>query len=105
MKKELHAVEFDGTTFGMSVDASTEAYKKFKKSVIKENATDYYGKEIALLTVHYILLAGIMEEARWLVSEKQLINKFMIDGFRSNEYIYVKYTDKPLDFRERFRLS
>ena len=33
MTKALEAIEFDGTTFGMSVDAGAETYKKFKAQV------------------------------------------------------------------------
>ncbi len=37
MEKKLHAVQFDGLTFGMKIDTGTEAYKNFKKSLKYEN--------------------------------------------------------------------
>lgn len=99
MVKELHAVEFDGITFGMPVDASTEAYKKFKKSIKKESAISYYGDEMLIRTVPYLNLAAIMQEAHWLVSERKCFNKICIDGL--GDEIYVKYSDENIDFRSR----
>lgn len=101
MQKELHAIEFDGTTFGMSIETSTKAYEIFKKSIKKEKGIDYFGNEILLKVVPYLNLSAIMNEAHWLVSELHCFNKFSIDGL-GNEDIYVKYSDEFLDFRKRF---
>lgn len=101
MSKHLHAVEFDGTTFGMEVEVSTEAYKKFKKSVKSEKAYSIFGDEFKCLTVPYLMLGAIMKEAHWLVTERMDFNKITIVGFKSGEEIYVKYSDKPIDFRNR----
>lgn len=100
MAKELHAVEFDETTFGMPIDATTEAYKKFKQSIKKESAISYFGNEMLIKTVPYLNLASIMQEAHWLVSEKRCFNKIRIDGL-GDEEIYVKYSDEIIDFRDR----
>ena len=43
MYKALKAIEFDGTTFGMSVDAGTETYKKFKAQVKEEEIISIFG--------------------------------------------------------------
>lgn len=100
MAKELHAVEFDETTFGMPIDATTEAYKKFKQSIKTESAISYFGNEMLIKTVPYLNLASIMQEAHWLVSEKRCFNKIRIDGL-GDEEIYVKYSDEIIDFRNR----
>lgn len=101
MAKHLHAVEFDGTTFGMSIDTSTIAWKKFKKSVKYEPVISCFGDEFEWFTVPYLMLAAIMQEAHWLVSEVKDFDKFTIDGFNDGYEIYVKYTDEPIDFRNR----
>lgn len=99
MAKELHAVQFDGITFGMNVETNTIVYRNFKKQIKREKAIDIYDREVEVLCVPYLFLAAIMQEAHWIVSEKKLFNKFTIDGL-GNEEIYVKYTD-TLDFRKR----
>jgi len=101
MSKHLHAVEFDGTTFGMEIETDTVAYRKFKVQVKCEKVISAFGTEIKELTVPYLFLAAIMREAHWLVSELKDFNKFCIDGFKDGAFIYVKYTD-TLDFRDRF---
>ena len=100
MGKDLHAVQFDGITFGMSIETNTVMYKNFKKNIKREKAIDIYDREVEVLCVPYLLLAAIMEEAHWLVSERKLFNKFTIDGLFFEEEIYVKYTE-ILDFRKR----
>lgn len=101
MSKHLHAVEFDGTTFGMEIEVNTVAYKNFKKSVKYEKCISCFGDEIQALTVPYLMLGAIMREAHWLVTEKMDFNEVKIDGFKNGEKIYVKYSDKPIDFRNR----
>ena len=101
MSKNLHAVDFDGTTFGMEIETNTIAYRKFKKEVKCDKVISVFGTEVKEYTVPYLLLAAIMREAHWLVSELRQFNKFCIDDFKEGKYIYVKYTD-VLDFRNRF---
>lgn len=100
MTKDLHAVEFDGTTFGMSINTDTTAYKNFKKQIKSERAVDAFGKEFVARTVPYLALASIMGKAHWLVSELKSFNKIRIDGYM-DEDIYIKYTNE-LDLRDRF---
>lgn len=101
MKKELHAIEFDGTTFGMYIETDSIPYIKFKSCIKNETVIDAFGGDIKAFTVPYLFLAAIMREAHWLVSDLKSFNKFTIDGLKGGEFIYVKYTD-VLDFRERF---
>lgn len=101
MTKNLHAINFDGTTFGMDIDTSTTPYRKFKSMVKIEKVINRYGAEAYKPTVPYLFLAAIMREAHWLVSELKDFDKFCIEGFMDETFIYVKYTD-VLDFRDRF---
>lgn len=99
--KSLHAVAFDGMTFGMEIDTSTTAWKKFKTSIKIESCIGKFGTEVRVLTVPYLNLSAIMQGAYWLVSENKEFNKIKIDGFNDDCDIYVKYSDEPIDFRKR----
>lgn len=101
MSKHLHAIEFNGTTFGMEIETDTAAYRKFKSQVKIEKVINEFGAESYKLTVPYLFLAAIMRESHWLVSERKDFDKFYIEGFMDDTFIYVKYTN-VLDFRERF---
>lgn len=103
MYKMLNAVEFDGTTFGMEIETNTVQYKRFKESIQSENCINIFGEQMKsqVLTVPYMILASIMDEAHWLVSEEKCFNKIHIDRLRNGEEIYVKYSDEPMDFRNR----
>lgn len=103
MKKQMHAVQFDGTTFGMPIDITTAAYKNFKKNIKIESAVNYFGTEFKIKTVPYLLLASIMEDAQWLVSEDKCFNSFYI-GNNTKDIVYVKYSDNVIDFRCRKRV-
>lgn len=98
--KHLHAVMFDGTTFGMEIEANTQTYRNFKKSIKREKAIGVFDTPINVMTVSYLSLAAIMREAHWMVSESKLFDKIEIDGL-SEKYIYVKYSDEPIDFEKR----
>lgn len=103
MSKHLHAVEFDGNTFGMEIETDTAAYRKFKSQVKYEKVISISGVEMKAYTVPYLFLAAIMREAHWLVSEKKDFNKIWIEDFKEGVIIYVKYTDTDtMDLRDRF---
>lgn len=99
MKKRLHAVQFDGLTFGMPIDASTEAYKFFKKFLKYEVCTSIFGDEISVRVIPFEMLGAIMGEAHWLVTEGRYFDYIEIDGLQDK--IYVRYSDEPIDFRHR----
>lgn len=100
MSKHLHAVQFDGITFGMEIETDTVAYKNFKKSVSIETVIHPLGFKERIRTVPYLILASVMRDAHWLVSERKLFNKINIDDFLDGGVIYVKYTDS-FDFNKR----
>lgn len=99
MKKKLHAVQFDGMTFGMDIDTGTEAYKNFKKALKYENCTGVFGDEIPVRVILNTKLGAIMGGAHWLVTEGHYFDYVKIDGFKDE--IYIKYTEAPIDFRHR----
>lgn len=101
MGKHLHAVEFDGTTFGMEVEVNTKAWRNFKNAVKREKCISSTGKEIHRHTVPFMKLGAIMREAHWLVTERHSFDRFYINGFLDDIVVYVKYTDEPIDFRNR----
>lgn len=101
MSKHLHAIEFDGTTFGMEIETNTIAYKNFKKSVKYEECISIFGDKIQEFTIPYLMLGAIMEQAHWLVTENMSFDCIQIDGFRNGEKIYVKYSNEMINFRNR----
>lgn len=101
MDKALHAVEFDGTTFGMTVEASSMSYKLFKKQIVEEDAIDVCGNAFRVLAVSAVWLGTIMGIAHWKVTEAKHIDYFVIDGLRNDRKIYVKYDDDVIDYRVR----
>ncbi len=101
MAKHLHAVQIDGTTFGMELKTDTRAWRKFKAAVKIEPYISILGDESRCIAVPYMALAACMEKAHWLVSEYKSFNYIIIDGFFNNAKIYVKYEDGIRDFRDR----
>jgi len=67
---ELHMKEFDGTTFGMAVEASSPAFKRMKKNAFtgKVTPTGWHHERTARC-VHAADVAAVMGQAGWLVSE------------------------------------
>lgn len=101
MNKALRAIEFDGTTFGMSVDAGSTVYKRFKAQIKEEEIIGIEGKCFKGLTVPAVWVGAIMGEAHWLATEIRSFNKICIEGMKNEEYIYVKYDDEIIDTRIR----
>ena len=67
---DLHMREFDGTTFGMSVEASSPAFRRMKKNAftgkIKPRGS---WSERTVRCVRAADVAAVMGYAGWLVSE------------------------------------
>ena len=99
--KHFHAVEFDGITFGMDIDAQSNAYRAFKKHIVCDRIINSFGYEVKVLTVPYLYVAALMGESHWLVSERKLFDKISIEGLYDGAYIYVKYKEGLIDFRDR----
>lgn len=88
--KHFRAVHSYGVSFGMDIDARSEAYRLLKKNTKPKTVTGLFGIEVNILTAPYQYVAGIMREAGWLVAEKQSFNKFTLDG---GEEIFIEYPD------------
>ncbi len=64
--------EFDGITFGMSVAASSPAFKRMKKNAFTGKVTPHGSCiERTVRCVRAADVAAVMGDAGWLVSEKQ----------------------------------
>ena len=97
MSKDLRAVQFDGITFGMQIEASG-AYRKFRNHIKPEKAMSITGSVVTILTVPAEWLGAIMGEAHWLVTEGKYFDTIRIDN---GEKVYVKYDEEPIDFNTR----
>jgi len=70
MKMNLHLKQFDGSTFGMSVEASAPAFRRMKKNAFTGKVTPH-GSRIERIArcVRAADVAAVMGHAGWLVSE------------------------------------
>jgi len=67
---DLHLKQFDGTTFGMSVEASAPAFRRMKKNVFIGKVTPHGSCfERTARCVRAADVAAVMGHAGWLVSE------------------------------------
>lgn len=67
---DLHMREFDGTTFGMSVEASSPAFKRMKKNVFTGEIMRCRGLfKQTVRCVRAADVAAVMGDAGWLVRE------------------------------------
>ena len=67
---DIHMREFDGTTFGMSVEASSPAFKRMKRNVFTGEIVRCRGLfKQTVRCVRAADVAAVMGEAGWLVSE------------------------------------
>lgn len=69
---DLHMREFDGTTFGMSVETSSTAFKRMKRNAFTGEIMRCYGLfKQTVRCVRAADLAAVMGEVGWLVSEER----------------------------------
>ena len=67
---DLHLREFDGTTFGMSVEASSPAFKRMKRNAFTGEIVRCRGLfKQTVRCVRAADVAAVMGQAGWLVSE------------------------------------
>lgn len=85
---DLHMREFDGITFGMSVDASAPAFKRMKKNAFIGKVTPHghHFKRTARC-VRAADVATVMGSAGWLVSEARCMETIRWGGDGSEYYI------------------
>ena len=64
--------EFDGTTFGMSVEASSPAFRRMKKNAFTGKVKPHGSCiERTVRCVRAVDVTAVMGHAGWLVSERQ----------------------------------
>lgn len=69
---ELHLKEFNGITFGMSVEASSPAFRRMKKNAFTGKVTPHgWHHERTARCVHAADVAAAMGSCGWLVSERR----------------------------------
>ena len=88
--------EFSGTTFGMSVEASSPAFRRMKRNAftakIKPRGSWI---ERTVLCVRAADVAAVMGEAGWLVSELRCMETIRWGNDRTEYYIiYEKGSEK-----------
>ena len=67
---DLHMREFDGTTFGMSVEVSSPAFRRMKRNAFIGEIMRCRGLfKQSVRCVRATVVAAVMGEAGWLVSE------------------------------------
>ena len=85
---DLHMRQFDGTTFGMSVEASTPAFRRMKKNVFTGRVTPRGSCiERTVRCVRAADVAAIMGHAGWLVSERQEMETIRWGNDTTEHYI------------------
>lgn len=97
---DLHMVEFNGTTFGMPVEASSPAFRRMKRNVFTREITLHGGwvKRTARC-VRAADVAAVMGPVGWLVSEAREMETIQW-GADSNKY-YIIYEGKSDDTDKR----
>lgn len=89
---DLHMREFDGTTFGMSVEASSLTFKRMKRSTFTGEIMRCNGLfKQTVRCVRATDVAAVMGEAGWLVSKERCM-KTIRWGNGPTEY-YIIYEE------------
>jgi len=93
MKMDLHMKQFDGTTFGMSVEASAPAFRRMKKNAFTGKVTPHGSCfERTVRCVRAADVAAVMGRAGWLVSEERCMETIRW-GHDTTEY-YIIYEER-----------
>lgn len=91
----LHMTQFDGTTFGMSVNGNSPAFRRMKKNIftadVKLHSRCFLKK---MRCVKSKDLAAVMCECGWQITEKKCMETVQWDG--SDEH-YIDYSDTKED--------
>lgn len=93
---DLHMREFDGTTFGMSVEASSPAFRRMKKNVFTGEIMRCGGLfKQTVRCVRAADVAAVMGAAGWLVRELQCMETIRWGNDGTEYYIiYEKGSEK-----------
>ena len=85
---DLHMKMFDGTTFGMSVEASSPAFRRMKKNAFTGKVTPHGSRiERTARCVRAADVAAVMGCAGWLVSERREMETIRWGNNETEHYI------------------
>lgn len=87
MSKHLRGYCKDGTTFGMEVDG-VRASKVVKKAEYMSHINQY-GHKVGTLCIKAPLIASLMGEAAWLITERQDFTHVQFDDGAKYKVIYL----------------
>ena len=92
---DLHMVMFDGTTFGMSVEASSPAFKRMKRNAFTGRVTPHRSRiERDARCVLAADVAAVMGQAGWLVSERREMETIRWGHDETEHYIIYEEGEK-----------
>jgi len=84
----LHMKQFDGITFGMSVEASSPAFRRMKKNAFTGKVTPHGSHfERTARCARAADVAALMGHAGWLVSEGRYMETIRWGGDGTEHYI------------------
>ena len=85
---DLHMRQFDGTTFGMSVEASSPAFRRMKKNAFTGTVIPS-GRSTprTVRCVRAVDVAAVMGQAGWLVSEGRYMETIRWGNDPTEHYI------------------
>ena len=85
---DLHMKQFDGTTFGMAVAASSPAFRRMKKNSFNRKMALHGGIiERTVRCVRAADVAAVMGDAGWLVSEGRYMETIRWGDDQTEHYI------------------
>lgn len=85
---DLHMREFDGTTFGMSVEVTSPAFRRMKRNAFTGEIMRCRGLfKQTIRCVRAADVAAVMGEAGWLVSELRCMETIRWENDRTEYYI------------------
>ncbi len=92
---DLHMVMFDGTTFGMSVEASSPAFRRMKRNIFSKKVTPRWSTiERPVRCVRAADVAAVMGQAGWLVSERREMQTIRWGNDETEYYIIYEEGDE-----------
>ena len=92
---DLHMVMFDGTTFGMSVEASSPAFRRVKRNAFTGRVTPHWSCiEREVRCVRAADVAAVMGHAGWLVRERREMETIRWGDNETEHYIIYKEGEK-----------
>lgn len=101
---DIHMRDFDGTTFGMSVEASSPAFRRMKMNAFTGKVTPRWSHlEKTARCVRAADVAAVMGPAGWLVSEGRYMETIRW-GSNGTEH-YIVYGEDEQNDRQKNKIT